>query len=472
MLMRSLPAVYMVRFFGVGEVSIPSAVEIHVEALDREFEQAVAAGEIPANADRAEFKWQCLRREPNAYLTPSEKMLTYKQDVNCWGTAFAVSREGVLLTNRHVVDDDKPQPLDYLTVNAYAPEPYTRMAQSLVSQVGKLPAEPSTEYITLVCLLDWFGKQSRQSGTYTRGEILLSFSKQNDLTDATRVADRIARGMLGLDLREPVAVPVTIVAKGGDRYAEDVAILRLNALAADALVCLPLASDDLAQKGTAICSLGFPDWRYEPEEMHALEMLQVNESRGTIQLLPNSDKSDALGDRLRARIREIHGEAADLMLVSAKMWHGVSGGPVVTEQGLVVGLNVCGNEIPLPENLQPKNQLFPKEAVLVNNLAVPIASAKKLLAENRITPDTGPTTQLWTQGLELYRLGRYAEASGKFREVAERQKIALATASAPRGVVKKPYEAQGLTLVKRQVVNLYVQEMLDRSLAKVAAERN
>ena len=472
-LMRSLPGVYMVRFFGVGEVSVPSAIEIHLEGLDREFEAAVASGEIPANTDRAEFKWHRLRSEPQAYLKPSEEMLTAKQDVECWGTAFAVSQEGILLTNRHVVES-KPAPLDARTVDGYAPEPFARMADSLITQLGGLPSDPQTQFVTIFSLLDWFGQRSVQTGTYTRGEILLSFSQQDDLqdlyTDASRLAVRTALRMIGQDTREATVAAVTIVAKGGDRYHEDVAILRLDAKAADALVCLPLAGNDVARQDMLVVSLGFPDWRYDTETMHPLELLQVNESRGTIQLLPHSDKSGKLGDRLRARLREIHSGAEELMLISAKLWHGVSGGPVVTETGLVVGLNVSGNKIALPESLpeslRPKYLFTEKEAVLVNNFAVPIAEARKLLEANGIVPNPGTTTQLWNQGLELYRLGRYAEASGKFREVAQRQKIGLAAAGTPRGAVKKPYE--GPAPVSRNVVNQYVQEMLDRSVAKAA----
>jgi hypothetical protein len=465
-LMRSLPGVYMVRFFGVGEVSVPSAIEIHLEGLDREFETAVASGKIPADTDRVEFKWQRLREEPQAYLKPSAEMLTAKQDVEAWGTAFAISREGILLTNRHVVEN-KPEPLDARTVDGYAPEPFARMADSLISGLGRLPSDPQTRFVTIVSLLDWFGRRSVQTGTYTRGEILLSFSKQkDDLTDATRLAVRRALRMFGQDAREAAVAPVTIVAKGGDRMHQDVAILRLDAEAADALVCLPLAGDDLARQEMLVVSLGFPDWRYDTETMHPLELLQVNESRGTIQLLPHSDKSSKLRDRLNARFREIRSGAEELMLISAKMWHGVSGGPVVTETGLVVGLNVSGNKIALPQSLpfHPKNLFTGREAVLVNNFAVPIAEARKLLEANRIVPNPGTTTQLWNQGLELYRLGRYAEASGKFREVAQRQKIGLAAAGAPRGTVRKPYE--GPPPVSRNVVNQYVQEMLDLSLAK------
>lgn len=463
-LMRSLPGVYMVRFFGVGEVSVPKAVEIHLEGLDREFEAAVAAGKIPADTDRVEFKWHRLREEPQAYLKPSAEMLTAKQDVEAWGTAFAISREGILLTNRHVVEN-KPEPLDARTVDGYAPEPFARMADSLISGLGRLPSDPQTRFVTIVSLLDWFGQRSVQTGTYTRGEILLSFSKQkDDLTDAARLAMRTALSMFGQDTREATAAPVTIVAKGGDRFHEDVAILRLDAEAADALVCLPLAGDDLARQGMAVCSLGFPDWRYDTETMHPLDLLQVNASRGTIQLLPHSDTSSSFGDRIRGRIREIHSGAEELILVSAKMWHGVSGGPLVTDTGLVVGLNVSGNEIPLPENFQQDFLFLPKRTALINNFAVPIVSARQLLAANRIVPELGPTTQLWNQGLELYRQGRYAEASGKFREVAERQKIGLRAAGTPRGTVRKPYE--GPAPVSRNVVNQYVQEMLDLSLAK------
>lgn len=463
MLMRSLPGVYMVRCVGKGIVSVPKSVEINVAGLDGEYEKAVAAGNIPAEVSRSEFKWQRLRVEPQAYLTASREMLSGEEETESWGTAFAISREGILLTNRHVVQD-KPKPLDAFAVDSYRPEPFVVMTQSLIEQLGPLPSDEETRAVTLLCLLGWYGLNSVQQGSLERAELLLSFSKQDHKTDAAKLAVSSALGQFGMDVREAAKAPVKVLAVGGDMEHEDVAILQLDASATDALVCLPLAADDEAKQGMVVCSLGFPDWRYHFEGMHPLELLQVNESRGVIQLLPHSEKSERLSDRLKARVREItDSPAEELILVSAKMWHGVSGGPLVAENGRVVGLNVSGNEIELPEKLQARTILSGEKNHLVNNFAVPIAEAHKLLAANHIVPDPGPTTKLWNEGLQLYRVGRYAEAGGKFREVAEKQKIAFGGAV---GRVKKPYESQTTPAIERNVINEYVQEMIDLAFTK------
>jgi S1-C subfamily serine protease len=469
-----------VQFHGTGEVHVPSEVECRLEGLDREYEQAIAEKKIPPTFDRIEFKWARIRMEPDKYLTPLKEMLLDTQKTYAWGTAFAISGEGILLTNRHVVESEKPKPLDGKIINYYSPKPFKRMIGTLMTTVGKPPADPDTLFVTVMSLLDWFGKHSWQTSKFPRGEILLSFSRQkHNLFDTTqrvdqlvtKLVDEMTSEMFGFDTRKSAVAPIKVIAMGGEKPHEDVAILQLDASAKDALVCLPLAADGLAKKDMPICSLGFPDWRYNLETMHPLELLQVNESRGTITLLPYSDHS-GVGDWSRAENRKIREAGAEgLLLLSAKMWHGVSGGPVVTENGIVVGLNVGGNEIPIPAELQTKYLFLPNQTKYVNNFAVPIAAAKKLLAENRITPDLGKSTEIWNEGLNSYRLGRYTEANGKFRQVAERQHIALAVPDKPQGEIKKPWEAGGLT-AKKNVVNQYVQEMIDLSQAKMTAERN
>ena len=97
----------------------------------------------------------------------------------------------------------------------------------------------------------------------------------------------------------------------------------------------------------------------------------------------------------------------DYFEMALDLGHGDSGGPVFLENGEVIGLNVA------TANEDAKGL----------TLAVPINIAKELLAKAKITPDPGPLTHLWEEGLRDYAAGRYDVASKEFGTVFCMQQV-------------------------------------------------
>ena len=90
--------------------------------------------------------------------------------------------------------------------------------------------------------------------------------------------------------------------------------------------------------------------------------------------------------------------------MSAAIDHGDSGGPVVNRRGQVIGINVG---------------MAAEQGKLT--LAIPIDVAKEFLESAGVTPDVGPLTQTWIEGLALFHRGAYDDASRKFVQVWESQ---------------------------------------------------
>jgi len=120
---------------------------------------------------------------------------------------------------------------------------------------------------------------------------------------------------------------------------------------------------------------------------------------------------------------------------------GMSGGPVLDQQGNVIGLNVG--------SVTGQTQL---------NLAVPINVAKEFLKQAGIQPDPGPLTRQWVEGLQLFGSGRYTEAYVKFLDVVNQQSMSLTLSDGTKTTV--------LSDQLMKYGNPYIHDMLKRAESK------
>ena len=121
--------------------------------------------------------------------------------------------------------------------------------------------------------------------------------------------------------------------------------------------------------------------------------------------------------------------------------HGDSGGPVLDQQGKVIGLNVGAAT---------------GEAKLT--LAVPINVAKEVLKQAGIQPDPGPLTRQWVEGVQLFGSGRYTEAYVKFLDVVNQQSMSLTLSDGTKTAVWSDQ--------LKKYGNPYVHDMLKKAESK------
>jgi S1-C subfamily serine protease len=383
-LVRAQPSVYKILEYGDLEMKIPAKVQVDDDALMRAF---AADGGVPAGPDRTndpkltQYLWAKLAEAPQQYLTfDGEQAATrFENELMASGTGFLVSRDGIVLTNAHVIGDMADQPLtnDPIVLASLIGPSCDAFMKSTIELFGGEPA-PELRPQVATSVLQWFAANGRMTGTFRRAELVLQFKKKGlDNED-----------VLKLDLDEffkrppvPIVAPLEVLFKGEELPGKDVAILRVSAGDFDPIdraICLPLGDSEEVLAGARVQALGFPGIAFNEHIMDQTAAYRVSAQDGQV-----------------ANTKRMTG-GYDAIEMTADINHGDSGGPVVdVDDGLVIGLNVGAAS----------------EQSHGHTLAIPVNVAKEMLADLKIDLDPGPATALWIDALRQYDAKQYAEAT-------------------------------------------------------------
>lgn len=444
LVLRSQASVYKVFAKGDVQVTYPKEVSTkksedqteppwrprhYFSLVHREFERDWRDGVIESSKNETEYCWEKVTDNPVKYLQASaERDADLFTGTYSSGSAFAVSREGILLTNAHVVSeppsDELLSPDDINSVLLLLGKPISKMLDVLVRECGgELPVQwPDYRRRQATAnLARWFAAQSTAKATFRQAQVVLKSDSWGSGEFVQELLKMKPEELLGIP-KQPTMVPASVLEpKGQTIPGKDVAILKLNrgdpVLAEtlkDQLICLPLGDSDQVEPGTHIWAMGFPGIAFDAQLMDPEAAYRVSSPGGSV------------GPRKR-----MLGGGWDAFEIDAPINHGDSGGPVIDRSGNVVAMNVAG----------------PNGISAGHNLAIPINVAKEFLRQAGINPDLGPLTQLWVEGLTLYARERYEEAAGKFAEVSRMQEGSSAPLLVGNGL------APGNT-------NPYVQQMI------------
>ena len=432
---RSQPSVFQVLALGAGKVAYPENVTVKRALLEREY-----AARTGNSQSMTEFSWSRIDADPAAYLEASQEMgsLTFETSVYATGSAFAVSREGILLTNAHVLADPDTTPwktsaavLDLLG------EPVDRFFADLVQQAGGVPVPADVER-TRRSLLSWYLTKISVIGKFKEARIALKYGRDETTYEEVTLGKKTLGGdPLGQQPSAPklyveklppsqdgghrraahvfakppepapVTRPLRVLAMGTPFPGEDVAVLQIvmdeqdqipaavrglgpdtaetlrQLHQTDRLICLPLGDSDFVLPGAPIHALGFPGRAFEADLMDPSAELRVSSRPGEI-----------------GQTKRMSG-GWDAFEMNAEIDHGDSGGPVIDKAGNVIAINVAGVPLDTESKLSMPGHKF----------AVPINVAKKYLKKAGVTPDRGPLGQSWDESLRLYDLRKYDDAA-------------------------------------------------------------
>jgi len=481
---QSLPGVYQVHTSGTYKVQCPASIEVDFEKLKAKTAEFRREHQIPHSVSDVYVQWQQVAVDPYQYLKPSAKVAIFESTESDlgFGSCYAIDRSGILLTNRHVVENEKESSMKGDSIMPFRLRPFADLFTSLTNKLGPWEGKGPESDFVLSAFVKWFAEHAQCSSQITSVKIAVAYSKKNWLEQSTtQVSDSIASEAFGFDTRQPVLIPAKVVAKGGEGYANDVAILKIDGVAGDSLICLNLARPEDVREQLGVYTLGFPGYQYNFTDLKPRDNMSVTVQGGKVVRVPRSGNL-GLKDRLKMRLLDIASTedkagAEDLLFVSARMSFGSSGGPVILADGKVAGMSAAGRHLP-PENDQ-RNSYDPIAKPLTadvsktlrdansdyldhhrrnQNLAVPLERIEAFLQEHKIVPDAGPTTQDWREALADYRNGDYANAAVKLQRLADRQVY--------RSGTSKPYAAAQEP--PKQITSHYVAELLDLARAKAA----
>ena len=331
-----------------------------------------------STTDKLGFCWEKILSDPEKYLDATPQTVTGSYGIA--GSAFAVSSEGILLTNAHVVADPSKSKI----LNIFF-EVWLRLAIDAISNA--LGGGPPTKYDKNEIgndLLPWYVLHGDATGKVTQIVVAINFGKMNlqELISSSSSSQEILQKMMNSG---PITIPVKILAIGEVFPGKDVAVIKMSETVKDKLICLSLGDSDVVLHGSRIHALGFPGGAFTKDSMKAEAEFRVSAQPGEI-----VNTKPMLGDW-------------DAFEMTAEVNHGDSGGPVIDRNGNVVALNVAGTDIP------------------AHNLAVPVNLAKAFLKQAGINADPGSLSTHWMSGLNLFSQGQYAAAEKEFQQIIDLQ---------------------------------------------------
>lgn len=424
-----------------GRTNVPLGTPV----IELDYHADLAAGKVAA-ADKIEYCWRRLAASPERYFVGQ---LATRRQLKSYpfaeGSAFAVSREGILLTNAHVVADPDLAP------DVLFRDPILETVDAAIPWMGG--AVPESVAAKLIdSLLTFFAAKSAVTAKFDQAVIVTQFEPSYTLPPPTAVSLGLLKGLdyfrqnAGEITGAPSinvymagkldAEPVEVLAKGEIYPGKDIAILKTSngngTRYTDKLICVPLGDSDLFQLGPVL-SMGFPGAAID----------ETSAESASYRVIP-------MPGEVTARLETIGGWTS--LHLTALINHGHSGGPTLDKYGQVIGINVAGK-------LSEKNALGRPTTAVGYNVAVPINLAKEMLAKAKITPDVGPITDLWNRGQDAYWAGRYAEAAELFGKVADIQ--AAGFSGSPWGDSKI-----------RAGVNYYVAQALEDARKRAGLQGN
>lgn len=372
--------------------------------------------------------WASIAESPGTYINTSLRSdrILHVRKTFASGSSFAVSPQGVFLTNAHVI----------------APPDTTKLAEllpgitsSLSSLVSGLRGRNPTQFELLLnpnlrpagCLYGipadedfrknfvnsmaiWMIRQAMTKASTgavyvvtrprtVRVPSLASDMFLNKYQLYTRDLNKSPRAIaptspppdpneINVNLEGASDNPATyateteVIASGQIFPGEDVAVLRAKKNLE--LISLPLGDSSSAElpDGSAIVAFGFPG---------AAEMAGLKQDPGHPKVIAHDGKM----------VQRIQTDKDwEALYITAAISEGDSGGPIVDRFGRVVALNVYGNQ----------NRAG-------NNVAVPINLAKKYIDQAKVKPDAGALTSHWLTGQDYYSRGEYSKALQEFEIV-------------------------------------------------------
>ena len=308
-----------------------------------------------------------LLRHPNAYLVPSDEIITKDVDTAATGSGFIVTPDGYIVTNAHVVSAG-PDDLREIIVNYWAQNQLKDLFQADFDRFRKI-FESKVGSQEIQDKLPDFVNAERQY-----------YARNMRISDVqTHVFALMGVAIPGLPT-QPRGTPCDIRKVGQPTPGKDVAILKIEQ---NNLPTVPVGDDSTMRIGDPVIVLGYPG----AAEINKQQM-------GVESTLTQGD--------LSARKGMPGGWQA--LQTSAEINHGNSGGPAFNDHGEVIGIATFGPT---------------EEGVRGINFLVPISVAKEFLNELNVKPHQSRLSQLYNEGITSMNKNCYKGALEKFKEISD-----------------------------------------------------
>ncbi|MDP4264195.1 MAG: trypsin-like peptidase domain-containing protein [Bacteroidota bacterium] len=299
------------------------------------------------------------------YMMKGDEVIKKDLDITMLGSGFIITPNGNVVTNCHVVDEnDDETKLNFATKTFQ--EIIEDDIKSVEESIGRKLTAEETEALTNAN--SWY------------------FSQTMDVSDIEKDF-KVVIGVSGKDGKiVPQSLKAKLVTKGEPIPGKDVAILKLPER--DDYPTIRVGDDKSIRVGDQVFALGYPGVATFNDLISEESISEATLTRGII-----SAKKNMKG-------------GWEVLQTDAAITHGNSGGPVLNEQGEVIGL------ITFTSVDQER-----KQDIQGMNFIVPTTIVDEFIKKADITPHMSEASQLYEEGMDLFDKGWYKKAITKFDQV-------------------------------------------------------
>jgi serine protease Do len=304
------------------------------------------------------------------YMMKGTERVSKDLNTTMMGSGFIITPDGYVVTNAHVVDANAEETKKGFAQQAFqeildddAKEIEQSMGRKLTEEEGKALTDANSWYF---------------SQTLEVGDISTEFS--------------VVFGISGENGKiVPKTIPAKLVTRGNPIPGKDVAILKLEGK--HTYPTIRIGDDKSMRVGDQVYVLGYPAVATFHPLISEESISEASLTRGLVSAKKNMK------------------DGWEVLQIDAAITHGNSGGPVMNEQGEVIGLATFGS-IDYQRNAEVQGM----------NFIVPATIVEEFIKEGKIHPMMSDISMSYEEGMDLFDASRYKKALEKFNEVKDMNK--------------------------------------------------
>ncbi len=363
---RNKPGTVMIQATYKGTVTAVNPVvnTEKVQALGQRIRDSITQGQLTQEQFWNVFIMDYCRNI-DQYMTKGTETVSKELNTTMMGSGFIITPDGYVITNAHVVDEN-----DDATKQGFAQQAFQEIIANDLADMEKTIGRKLTEEETkaLSGANTWYFSQAMEVGNISK-----EFSVVFGISGAT---GKIV----------PLVIPVELVTKGEPIPGKDVAILKLEGK--HTYPTIRVGDDKAMRVGDQVYVLGYPAVATFNPLLSTETISEATLTRGLVSAKKNMK------------------DGWEVLQIDAAITHGNSGGPVMNEEGEVIGLATF---VSVDEQR--------KQEVQGMNFIVPTTIVQEFLDKAKIKPAMSDISLAYEEALSLFDKARYKKALVKFREV-------------------------------------------------------
>ena len=365
---RNKPGTVMIQATYKGTVSAiaPEIDEVALTALAQQVKDMVDLGTLTQD----QF-WNVyiltFCRDIDKYMLKGTARVSKELNTTMMGSGFIITPDGYVVTNAHVVDEN-----DEETKRGFAEQAFQEIMDDDMKTLQEAMKRDMTEE-EAKALRDansWYFSQ-----TLEVGKISKEFSIVLGITgDKGKII--------------PLIIPAKIVMQGKPIPGKDVAILKLQEK--HTYPTIRIGDDKAMRVGDAVFVLGYPAVATFNPLLSTETVSEATLTRGLVSAKKNMK------------------DGWEVLQIDAAITHGNSGGPVMNDQGEVIGLATF---VSVDEQR--------KQQVQGMNFIVPTTIVNEFIDKAKLRPEMSDISLAYEEAMNLFDKARYKKALVKFKEVKD-----------------------------------------------------